>query len=158
VADEETRLIFYRAGSSTFSSNLPSSPALENDRFSPSAISTFVVAAKPFSSIDDGSIDILSIDIEGGEWFVLKHIKSTPLVISIETHGKCYRNPFLHEIRGWMKRHGYVVWYFTNSDTVFIKKEIARQTFNGRLSLFLKQRWIVIFRWSKRLCRLFKNR
>jgi len=38
---------------------------------------------------------------------VLKHLVSRPKVISIETHGKYYLNPFLTEITQWMEREGY---------------------------------------------------
>jgi hypothetical protein len=61
------------------------------------------VRCTTFDRLDDGSIDLISIDTEGSEWFVLKYITSRPDVISIETHGAAYTNPYLDEIQRWMR-------------------------------------------------------
>lgn len=95
VWDTSGTLKLSKAASSTFATELPTSPALENDRYRISSATTFEVPCVQFSALDDGSIDLLSIDIEGGEWYVLKHLRSRPQVLSLETHGKCYSNPFL---------------------------------------------------------------
>ena len=81
----------------------------------------FNVECKVFSDIDDGTIDLLSIDIEGGEWYVLKHVVSKPKVISIETHGKFYTNPFLAQIQHWLQNNNYTEWYKDKSDTVYVQ-------------------------------------
>ena len=44
------------------------------------------------------AIDLLSVDTEGCEWFVLQTLRSRPAVISIETHGGLYLNPHRDEI------------------------------------------------------------
>jgi FkbM family methyltransferase len=119
VADESGSLTLYRTGASTFGSNVPDAPALTNDRYQRSDADAFTVRAVTFDTIDDGQIDVLSIDIEGGEWFVLKHLQSRPAVISVETHGKHYVNPFMREIDGWMQRNGYGAWYADACDTVY---------------------------------------
>lgn len=119
VADEPGTLTLYRTGASTFGSNVPSSPALVNDAYRPDARDAFTVPAVTFDTIDDGTIDVLSIDIEGGEWFVLKHLASRPQVISVETHGKHYANPFQAQIDAWMATNGYAAWYRDRSDTVY---------------------------------------
>lgn len=121
VADEPGVLTMYRAGASTFGSNVPKSPALINDGFEIAPEKTFEVPAVTFDTIDDGTIDLLSIDIEGGEWFVLRHLTSRPTVISLETHGKRYVNPYLAEIQAWLRAEGYGPWYRDRSDTVYRK-------------------------------------
>jgi hypothetical protein len=82
----------------------------------------------PFDAIDDGSIDLLSIDVEGSEWYVLNTMRSRPTVISLETHGKTYRNPFLPQIRWWMSRNGYRLWYMERSDSVYVRPTLIYPT------------------------------
>lgn len=111
-----------KAMASTFVSELKGSPAIANDGYVVEEENSFEVECKIFSDIDDGSIDLLSIDIEGSEWYVLKYLKSMPKVISIETHGKFYTNPFMREIDQWVMTNKYELWYKDGSDSVFIKK------------------------------------
>lgn len=114
----------YRTGASTFVEGLSASPALVNDSYEPSQEDLFTAEARLFSDFDDGSIDLISIDVEGCEWFVLQHMVSRPRVISVETGRKRYRNPFLYEIRQWMSGNGYGQWYREGSDTVFIHESV----------------------------------
>ncbi|MCK4863958.1 MAG: FkbM family methyltransferase [Gammaproteobacteria bacterium] len=137
--------IFDKAGSvelvqrkaSTYLKILDSSPAIINDEYTLDDEDTFTVDAVTFNQIDDGSIDLLSIDIEGGEWFVIKHMVSRPLVLSIETHGAMYINPYIDEIKKWMSKNGYIVWYMDSSDTVYIKPGLFNISFLDKLNLFL---------------------
>lgn len=121
VAEEAGTLTLYRTGASTFGGNVTASPALVNDGYVPSARDAFTVRSVRFDSIDDGTIDVLSIDIEGGEWNVVQYLKSRPAVISIETHGKHYTNPHRADIEAWMSDNGYGAWYMDASDTVYRK-------------------------------------
>jgi len=118
---ENKLLEFCRAEASTFVREIPMSPALANDKFDVKKANTFTVEAKRFDEIDDGTIDILSIDTEGCDWYVLQSMTSRPTVISIETGIKKYSNPFLKEIRNWMLTFGYEIWYRDGSDTVYVK-------------------------------------
>ena len=113
-----------KAAASTFVTELESTPAVINDKYKIREEDTFEVNCVIFSEIDDGTIELLSIDIEGSEWYVLKYLKSRPAVISVETHGKYYTNPFICEIKEWMARENYIIWYKDASDTVFIKRDI----------------------------------
>ncbi len=124
IYKENTTLKLYRAGASTFAADLPSSPALANDSYQPSADDAFEAEARRFDEFDDGTIDLLSIDTEGCEWYVLMHLKSRPLVISAEMGWKKYQNPFLKEIKEWMQSNGYRVWYSDKSDTVYVHQRI----------------------------------
>lgn len=154
IWDTNGTLKFSKAQSSTFATDLPNSPALENDNYKIEESNTFEVPCKVFSAIDDGSIDLLSIDIEGGEWYVLKHMVSRPKVLSVETHGKYYTNPFIREIERWIREQDYVLWYKDGSDSVYIRNGLfpvtAADRRETRLSE-LKTSW-------KKFKRIFKKR
>jgi len=136
VWDTNGTLQFSKAQSSTFATEIGNSPAVVNDKFKVEEHETFEVPCKVFSEIDAGDIDLLSVDTEGCEWYVIKHLKSKPKVISIETHGKFYVNPFIKEIEAWTNTNGYVVWYKDGSDTVFVQNSIYTPSFLDKLSLW----------------------
>lgn len=129
VSDTSGDLKLFLAESSSFAANLGSSPALKNDKYSTSEGETISVKSVTFDMVDDGTIDLISIDTEGSEWFVLKHMVSRPSVISVELKSKRYVNPFLNEIQNWMKTNSYEVWYTEKSDTVFMKNGFFELTF-----------------------------
>ena len=124
VFDRHGKLEMVRCGASTFAAEIACSPAVVNDRYSPRDTDRFLVDAVTFDEIDDGTIDLLSVDIEGGEWYVLKHMVSRPAVISIETHAGLYRNPRMAEISSWMHDNQYVRWYLSDSDSVYVRNEV----------------------------------
>ena len=138
-----------KAAASTFVSALVSSPALENDGFEVKEETTFDVPCKRFSEIDTGKFDLLSIDIEGSEWYVLKYMISHPNVISVETHGKFYVNPFINEIRQWMQKNEYVIWYKDRSDSVYIKCGFFEVTAYEKIALILKNTWLEMRRQKR---------
>lgn len=154
VWDTTGRLKLSKAASSTFATELPNSPARENDRYHISEALTFEVPCVQFSEIDDGTIDLLSIDIEGGEWYVLKHMRSSPSVLSIETHGKYYTNPFMAQITTWLQAHNYVLWYKDGSDSVYIKEGLFSVSTFDKLET---KRAELAIRWKK-FKRIFKRR
>jgi len=110
-------------GGSTFAVGQASSPALVIDRFVPDEASKVRVPVRDFAEVDPGDFDVVSIDIEGGEWNVLQQLKSRPAVLAVETHFRKYVNPHLAEIVEWCRANGYRVWYLTKSDTVFFRGE-----------------------------------
>jgi FkbM family methyltransferase len=122
VYDYNGVLELVQRAASTFVAELPYSPAQINDHYQVRQEDTFSVECKKFDEIDDGSIGLLSVDTEGCEWYVLKYMKSRPAIISLETHGKSYLNPFLKEIRHWMAANGYGRWYMDRTDTIFYRK------------------------------------
>lgn len=121
VYDTPGRITLYAREASTYVTELETPPEVINVGYKPADEDKFTVEAKRFDQIDDGSIDLLCVDTEGCEWYVIKHMKSRPTVISLETHGSRYVNPFIVEIRRWMKTNGYEVWYLDGTDTVFVK-------------------------------------
>ncbi len=122
IYDKATTLELYRVGSSSFVKNLKTSPAIINDKYLTNNDDLFYAEARLFKDFDDGTIDLLSVDTEGCEWYVIKYMISRPAIISLETHSKRYKNPYLKEIQNWMKDNGYKIWYKDQSDTVYIKK------------------------------------
>ena len=122
IYDTPGQLRIVTRGPSTYAEHIAEPPSVINDGYRIDESDAITVPAERFDSIDDGTIDLLSIDIEGSEWYVIKHLKSRPTVISVETHGKLYTNPFLEEINLWMQANGYQVWYKDNSDTVYRKE------------------------------------
>lgn len=124
-----------QAEASSFVTELKSAPALANDNFKIDNSNTVQVACKMFSDIDDGTIDLLSVDIEGSEWYVLKHMKSRPKIISIETHGRHYTNPFIKDILQWTTSNNYRIWYKNVSDTVFVHNTVFSEPFIDSFNL-----------------------
>lgn len=137
VFDYDGELELSPLAASTFVSTLTASPALINSSHVPKDEEKFTVKCLKFDKIDDGSIELLSVDTEGCEWYVIKNLKSRPSIISIETHGKYYTNPFIKEILNWIKTNDYKVWYKDSSDTVFVKKDLFDISLKERLQLIL---------------------
>lgn len=77
------------------------------------------VDARTFDEFDDGTIDILDLDIEGCEWYVLEKMKSRPKFIIIETIWKSYTNPFLEQIKAWMAENHYSVFEHRDANTFY---------------------------------------
>ena len=122
VADKNGELEFYIDGDTTHMAELPSTPVHFHGReYSKEPVKLPVVK---FTEIEPFIIDLLAVDIEGGEWFVIKHMKNRPKIISLETHSSVneYRNPYLKEIKEWLERNGYDILYVGVSDTIYIKK------------------------------------
>lgn len=138
VWDYNGTIKFSKAQASTFVSELKGSPAIANDGYVIDEKNTFEVECKMFSEIDDGSIELLSIDIEGSEWYVLKHLLSKPKVLSIETHGKYYTNPFMKEIDEWIRANDYEIWYKDGSDSIFIKKGLFEISKFDKIALAIR--------------------
>lgn len=138
VMDYNGTVELFRRDASTFVGSLQSSPALVNDSYKLEEKDKFTVECKKFDEIDDGTIDLLSVDTEGCEWYILKNLKSKPQVISIETHGKLYVNPFIKEIDSWMNQNGYRAWFKDDSDTVFFKTGVFDLSPMEKIQLMFK--------------------
>ena len=84
-----------------------------------------VVKAVRFADeIDAEDIDILCVDTEGAEWFVISQmIKARPRLVRVETHfsHSGYQNPYLREITDRMSLLGYTKLIEDVSDTLWIR-------------------------------------
>ncbi len=158
IFDREGELELVQREASTFVSELKSSPAILNDGYTVADKDKFVVRALPFEKIDDGSIDLLSVDVEGAEWFVIKTMRSRPALISLETHGAAYVNPYSSEIKDWMHENGYRIWYKTGADTVFVKPKMIKASACDRLVLKLTSGYLYLNRVRKNIKKLLTGR
>ncbi len=157
VYDHNGREELAQRSASTFVSELANSPAIINDDYRLSDKDRFVVDAKTFDEIDDGTIDLLSVDAEGCEWYVIRHMVSRPAAISLETHGAIYINPYLDRILDWMKVNDYRVWYKDRSDTVFVRNTEIEVSTADKLKLASMTIYLEWRRLRKRLKRRLKQ-
>ena len=86
------------------------------------------VRAVRMDEIDPGNIDVLTLDMEGSEWWALKHLVSRPLILSIETHltNGYYINPYRAEIEEWCFREGYCKIAEDITDSFYLRKYAGR--------------------------------
>jgi FkbM family methyltransferase len=152
IYDYNGKIELIQRSASTFVKDLPSSPAIVNDSYKIDENDAFEVGCKVFSDIDNGEIDLLSVDTEGCEWYILKNMKSRPKIISLETHGKFYTNPFIINIKEWISFNGYKIWYKTKSDTVYYKNHELIVSISEKIGLLVMNLHIA-FRKLKRYLR-----
>ncbi len=157
ICDFNGQVDLCKRESSTFISNLSSSPALVNDNCDIQKSEQFTADAKLFSEIDDGTIELISIDTEGSEWFAIKNMISRPVVVSIETHGGMYTNPYLGELLKWMQDNHYTLWYKDKSDSVFVMTNVVPVTFTDKLRLFKSNLAIALKSRKKRVTKKIKH-
>ena len=124
LSDKNTEIDLYLAGdvgASTYAANQSVSPAILNDNFTPDESLKVTVSCRDIREVDPGDYDLVSIDVEGAEWPIIKHMISRPKVLAIETHFRHYKNPNLQEISTWANSEGYQIWYLDDSDTIFYR-------------------------------------
>jgi FkbM family methyltransferase len=157
VYDHHGVLELVQRDASTFVSTLPYSPAQVNDEYQIRKEDTFTVECRTFNELDDGTIDLLSVDTEGSEWYVIKELVSRPVIISVETHGKSYLNPFYGEIRDWMAANGYERWWLNKTDTVYRRKGAFPVSSAENFRLALMDVYVKFRRARKKLERVFRG-
>jgi FkbM family methyltransferase len=156
--DRHGQLELVQRNASTFVSTLPYSPAQVNDAYRIRQEDTFTVECRRFDELDDGSIGLLSVDTEGSEWYVIRYLKSRPLIISVEMHGKSYLNPFHSEIAAWMNAQGYGKWFMDKTDIVYYKKGAFKITAAEKLQLLLMDAAVRFRRARKRALGSFSGK
>lgn len=82
-----------------------------------------IVVGKMITEFDRGNIDLLLLDMEGAEWFALKHLISRPKVIVVEMYVQnsafnngYYENPYTTEIKTWMSNNSYESFWHHDAD------------------------------------------
>ncbi len=108
-------------GASAFLNGLDGKTPAHQNHYAHTSFGSFQVKTDTFDKYDDGSIDALFVDIEGAEWYVLKHMKSRPKIIEVETHYAKYQNPHMDKISEWMTQNNYVQLDRTDADTIFVR-------------------------------------
>lgn len=81
------------------------SPATSGFGYIPKESDLIEVDAITFDQFDDGTIDMLDLDMEGSEWFAIQKMISRPRVIVIETGN--HDHPNMIEINSWMQENSY---------------------------------------------------
>lgn len=87
------------------------------------------IKTETIDKFDKGDIDILLVDTEGCEWFVLEKLISRPRQITIETNtvgqeGKLIYNKNLDKILFWMWQNNYQLALKDQNDSHFMKIKI----------------------------------
>jgi FkbM family methyltransferase len=103
---EPGRVLFHKQGATSYVDGLDS-PVTVYPEWQGPTHELVEVEAKTFDEFDDGTIDIIDIDIEGAEWYVLQKMVSRPNWIIIEMGWGKYVNPFKKEIEDWMSDNKY---------------------------------------------------
>ena len=85
------------------------------------------VKTAPIHNYDKGDIEILVADVEGCEYFLLKHLISSPYLIQLEVLKTAYTRPKEALIMEWMKENNYKVGWKDSGgwDTVFLRKDFV---------------------------------
>lgn len=120
ITDTNSDVKLYMRGNqdpSAFIETVPFSPLLtENFKKDQNYI---ICEGITFDKVDPKNIDILCLDMEGAEWFALKHMTSRPKLISVEMQGANYINPFKSEIEQWMNNNNYQIIHHGMNDTYY---------------------------------------
>jgi len=122
ACDQRGPLTLFDRGEGSWLVDLPASPDTMNNAVEIDPEYCNTVPGITIDMIDTGELDLLLVDIEGAEWWVLKHLVSHPKVIVLETHltGGSYINPYMIEIERWMEENGYVLQDKNISDSLYI--------------------------------------
>lgn len=84
-----------------------------------------LVQLDTIDNYDNGNIDLLLLDMEGSEWFVLERLKSRPTQIIVETHISTntppYLNKYMNKILFWMWENNYQLIMKKGNDSFFKK-------------------------------------
>jgi len=113
-------VVFVKYGASTYKRGILS-PAIINKDHKYKESDLCLYASNTFDEFDTGTIDIISIDIEGMEWAVLCNMKSLPKIIEIEMQWKKYINPYYNTIKHWMGINGYKLLEHDKSDHIYLR-------------------------------------
>jgi len=131
VGEHSGEVTLFDRGEGSWISQVPSGGApdehpkhshMQRDSFDPQF--KRAVDCVTMDQIDDGQIDVLCVDVEGAEWFVIQRMLSRPKLIRLETHFivSGYQNPHLEKIGVWMAINGYALAVQDVSDSLYIRQ------------------------------------
>ena len=116
---------FYDKWACTFIDEMyESSGAKIQDNYVKDEKDAFECETDTVDNYDDGNIDILCLDCESCEWFVLEKLKSRPTIIQIETHSifSEYKPYNIDKISQWLMDNDYFRLAINESDTICVTK------------------------------------
>jgi FkbM family methyltransferase len=122
VGSENKKInLFLAKGSSFVEGSM--SPELCHNKNSASQLEKVEVQMIDIRDVDNGDIDLLLLDMEGGEFDVIKNLKSRPNQIFVEMYsfGVGYKNPNFENIMDWMTSNNYFILQ-EGEDFIFQKK------------------------------------
>jgi FkbM family methyltransferase len=108
VGSENKEINFFLAKGSSFVEG-SSSPELSYNKNCTNELQKVEAQMLDIKDVDDGDIDFLLLDIEGGEYDVIKNLVSRPKQIFVEMYsfGVKYKNPNFDKIMEWMNSNNY---------------------------------------------------
>jgi FkbM family methyltransferase len=111
IGDYDGEIEFLCNGDSSFISSIKSPASYGSKEYLDSFEKIKIPCKKICNFENDESIDVMLLDMEGSEWFVLKHLKNKPklIIIEMQNSNKTYKNPFYDEIINWMQENCYLL-------------------------------------------------
>jgi len=101
---------------------------LSRGKFSEDDVFEVSIDVCPMSYLDDGTIDLLTIDVEGSEYSVLNHLVSNPAIVLVELYHsppKEFANEKIKEISDWFEKNDYVLVDVVEPDFLFVKRNLV---------------------------------
>lgn len=117
---------FYDKWASTFIGVMyDHSGAKAQDKYEIDEKDAFICEVDTIDNYDNGEVDLLCMDCESCEWFVLEKLISRPTIVQIETHSfySDYQPFNIDKIRQWFEDNDYGLFALNESDSIFVKKE-----------------------------------
>jgi FkbM family methyltransferase len=124
IYKEPGKFKFFDVWACTYLAELEKPAVKEINNYKEKEEDAFYANCALFNGFDNGKIEMLLLDCEGCEWFILEDLKSRPVIISVETHctHNNYKHPDSDKIFAWMTINNYVLLAHNESDSVFINR------------------------------------
>jgi FkbM family methyltransferase len=129
VGDRRGEVKLYDRGEGSWIEDVPAGQApdehpsisVSRDSFDDRFVRT--VTSHPWWSIEKHTLDVLCVDTEGAEWFVIRDMRTEPKLIRLEMHftHTGWRNPFYNEISDRLYSSGYEILGEDVSDILWAK-------------------------------------
>jgi len=137
AGDKEGSVSLYDRGEGSWIEDVPKGAApdehkahsgMQREIFNPNYVRT--VQSYKWSALDSGDIDVLCVDTEGAEWFVVREMISRPALVRCEMHftHSGWQNPYTSQICQKMVDMGYVVIGEDVSDVLWARDYNERQS------------------------------
>lgn len=108
LGSEQKLCNLFLANSSSFVEGI-SSPEKSKESNSENILQKVSIQMEPIIKHDNNQIDVLLLDVEGGEFDIISNLTSRPKQICVEMYsfGVKYKNPHFNKIMKWMHENHY---------------------------------------------------